>query len=929
MSRATNLGWCIRLGLVLTLAGLASVRAQQVLQYGFETRDPVWLPGPADAAYKELVHKLTDESAHSGARSEFLRLQVENGNYLHYTYDIGKGPVTDELNISVWVKANRPGIQLLCRVVLPRERDPRKPDQPMTTLLKGEQYILVGRWQQLTLRQPVKRLREQQQLLQAELKRDVVPTDAYVDRMVLNLYAGPGQTDVYVDDLEAGPLTEGKPTVDPVVPARPATRRSGEVELRGNQLFVSGQRFFPRIIRHTGAPLRTLRDAGFNAVWLDDGTPPGLMEDAVNLGFWLVPGLQSPFQRDQQGGKVPGTLTSNENFSRKMARYLDQDAILWWDLGNNLTIENFSTVSRTAAAYRAADPMRPLSADVWDGFQRYSRGVDQLALGVHRWPLMTGLEMPAYRDWLSQRRQLATPGTFCWTWIQTHLPDWFTSLVYERESGGSFKEPIGPQPEQIKLMAYTAVGSGYRGVGFWSDRYLADSHTGRDRLLAMALLNQELQLLEPLLVSSEEPKWIATSHPSVQAAIIRSEKAILALPLWLGGGAQFVPGQSAVAGLSFVVPQVPGATQAWEVSPGQVRSLRWERVVGGMKVTLPEFSVASAVVFTSDLGPTGLVVRFQDQQRRMARLAAQWSHDQAKEELDKIEKVVAELEQLGQQVPDEKQLIDKARQFLAGCEAKRRNGEHTEAYLDAQRALRPLRILMRALWEKAVRELDVPVSSPYAVSFFTLPRHYRFWDQLRGLGAAANILSEGNFETAPNNVPVGWLMQEAPSLDDVVATARRVDTEKHTGKQSLMLEIKPKKADLPPPVALERTFLAIHSPSVKLPPGSLVRVTAWAKIPKKIQATADGALIYDSSGGEPLAVRLTEPGNWKRFTVYRRVPESGSINVTLALTGLGAVYFDDVTIEPLVNASVAPPAASAPAPAAPPTARVDTPPARR
>ena len=43
--------------------------------------------------------------------------------------------------------------------------------------------------------------------------------------------------------------------------------------------------------------------------------------------------------------------------------------------------------------------------------------------------------------------------------------------------------------------------------------------------------------------------------------------------------------------------------------------------------------------------------------------------------------------------------------------------------------MRPLRILMRAQWERAVRDLDnLPTASPYAVSFFTLPRHWKFVD---------------------------------------------------------------------------------------------------------------------------------------------------------------------------------------------------------
>ncbi|HJZ58219.1 MAG TPA: hypothetical protein VKE74_24975, partial [Gemmataceae bacterium] len=95
-----------------------------------------------------------------------------------------------------------------------------------------------------------------------------------------------------------------------------------------------------------------------------------------------------------------------------------------------------------------------------------------------------------------------------------------------------------------------------------------------------------------------------------------------------------------------------------------------------------------------------------------------------------------------------------------------------------------------------------------------------------------------------------------------------------------------------------------------LPPGTLVRVSGWVKVPVPISGTADGALFYDDAGGEPLAVRLLhtmEPGEpkpvWKQFHLYRRVPATGQIAVTLALTGVGVAYFDDIRIEPLVPGS--------------------------
>ena len=61
-------------------------------------------------------------------------------------------------------------------------------------------------------------------------------------------------------------------------------------------------------------------------------------------------------------------------------------------------------MSRTVEAIRAADPRRPVGADVWDGFQPYSSFLD--LVGAHRWPLFTSLELDRYRDWLDQRGRL-------------------------------------------------------------------------------------------------------------------------------------------------------------------------------------------------------------------------------------------------------------------------------------------------------------------------------------------------------------------------------------------------------------------------------------------------------------------------------------------------------------------------------------------
>ncbi|HEY7315327.1 MAG TPA: hypothetical protein VH643_38705 [Gemmataceae bacterium] len=913
---ARTIGFLAFASVVLALCIGMIAQGQQMIQYGFEARDPVWVQGPHDAAFRETAHRLTDESIHNGQRSETIQLEAERGTFIHYTYHVGRGPVTDDLNVSLWVRANRPGVQLLARAVFPKERDAKNPDQPLTALLPGDRYQLVNHWQQLSLVSPVKLLRQQQQLLGSNLKRDIDVADAYIDQLVLNVYVGPGETKVWIDDLEVGPVLDapqpsaGQPNGREMTPGRPAVNhRPDEIQLRGRQLLIGGERFFLMGIRHTGTPLKVLRDAGFNTVWLDESSPAGLIEDAANLGFWIVPTLRPPEIVEQPGGRVPGRLVSKEAFATNVSRFLREQAVLCWDLGGNLPIEKCRSVINTAQQIHTVDPMRPLAADVSDGFLNYYHGGDQLLMiGAHRWPLLTSLELPAYRNWLIQRRLLLPSDTFCWTWVQTHLPDWFMTVAYDRNAG-RFTEPIGPQPEQIRLLAYTAIGAGYRGLGFWSDRFLADSHMGRDRLLALALLNQEIRMLEPLLVGvKNDPQWIQaepaanlTLPPPVNAAVLRSEKATLVLPIWMGPGSQYVPSQGHAARLKLKVP-VPENYVAWEISPGRFRSYPSRPVLGGKEIILENFNLTTAIVFTADvIGPTSLVARFQNQQRIMRKDAAQWTHDQAQEELVKVATVHEELKKLGKKLNDGDDLLNTAREWLEKSRKHRLNGEYSEAYTDAQLSLRALRILMREHWDTAVKKLTTPVASPYAVSFYTLPRFWQFVDSVAGQRPGSNVLPDGDFEWPSNEQQKGWAMQEIllPEEAELVkTTAKRVANNPREGKQCLMLQMKAKPSVMPPQV-LQRAFLAIHSPEVRQTPGTVVRVSGWMKVAEPIVGSPDGALIYDSAGGEPLAVRQSLPTPWKQFMLYRTVPASGKIGVTLALTGLGTVYFDDIRIEPL------------------------------
>jgi hypothetical protein len=500
-------------------------------------------------------------------------------------------------------------------------------------------------------------------------------------------------------------------------------------------------------------------------------------------------------------------------------------------------------------------------------------------------------------------------------------------------------------------MAHIALACGCRGIGFWSDRFLADSHHGRDRLQGMALLNAEIDMLSPVVLAAREAtQWLDTNNPNVKAALLRGDRGAVLLPVWLGPGTQFVPDQAAVGELKVVVPLVHDGADPWRITPAGVECLahQTEKKVGGTELTIRDFDMVCPVVFTNDR--PGLVAWWQDYTRKYGKLAARWALDMASVEYEKVAAVHAKLAAMGAAGKGAESLFKLSARYHEEARKEFAAELYDKAHQDALRAMRPLRVIMHDQWKEAVATLDVPTASPYAVSYFTLPKHYELAREVRASRPGGNVLPHGGFEFSgriPNagvrvDALPGWSARSG-TLDKVNMAAGIIPAERFAeqplprkqpeqtkgvfapgrpisqpdegytppvpelGGGLLRLECRYQLEFAPNgdakevrPVPLERTFLAVDSPRVQLPPGTLVRVSGWVKVPHEIIGSADGVLFYDDAGGEPLGVRLPVQPRWKQFHLYRRVPASGQISVTLALTGVGVAYFDDIRIEPLI-----------------------------
>ena len=373
------------------------------------------------------------------------------------------------------------------------------------------------------------------------------------------------------------------------------------------------------------------------------------------------------------------------------------------------------------------------------------------AIGAHRWPLFSGLEMVYYREWLAQRRALIPPGKMTWTWVQTHLPGWLAELVCGQADPPSVAEPIGPHPEQIRILTYLSLAAGHKGLGFWSDQYLDTLHHGRDRMLELALINTEIDMLKPVLFGAESPaRWIGTSDPNVQAAVLAGAKETLVLPVWLGYGTQYTPAQAALPALSLIVPNIPDGATPWLITPAGISEIKAvNRVHGGTQITITEFDTTAAVVFTSDLGPLGKVVRWQDHTRCVR---AGWSPG------TRSSRRSSSSTRRSGPTPASWRPAARTCPTAVGRAVPPGRGVHPPGE-DARRQ-QPVRRRLpggppgaaavagadAGALGQGDRDAGHADGAPFAVSFYTLPEHWKMAHEVRTSRPAGNAFPNGGFE---------------------------------------------------------------------------------------------------------------------------------------------------------------------------------------
>jgi hypothetical protein len=915
-----------RLTLILTLVSLSpaaaflspTARAQGILRDGFEGPETALRAAGGDGKHRVDAHQRVETNPHSGRRCEHLRITGGGATAIYFAYPIRPARVIGELSVGLWLRSDRPGLQVVARVVLPRSLHPQT-GEPLTTLVRGADLRQAGAWQLLRVENLPRAIELQVRVLRSQFGPQVDAREAYVDQVLVNVYGGQGTTSVWFDDLEitgaiepagvAGiraeesgiALTSGT-SLTPL----PSVSNLPEVEFK-RQLTVGGEPFFPRIIEHRGEPLAKLQELGFNCVRLERPASGELLAEAARLRMWLI----APPPPLEELKRAPG---GPQNSGAAPAISPAYDAVLAWDMGSGLTARELDLTRAWASAVQQADGRgRPILCGAIGDLKNYTRPPFKIFL-AERDLLGTTLELERFDNWLAERTQIASAGAPMWVTVPTQASP---ELVEQMRlvSGMQIPPPVW-QESQIRSLVHLALAGRARGICFTSHSRLdAEDSATRMRALALELINLELTLIERWPAAGNFSAMAETSDPgATTGAVIDTEYSRLMLPIYQPRGAQYASGSPAAAQVSFTIAGVPEGDDAYELSLTALRPLRSMRRPGGMFITLGDRSRDSLVVFTRD---PRVIRNLKNGLEKSQRRALHLSRALAAAQLAEFDAVSARLP-----------LSTASRKF--GTEArvavvtdlaeadKLAATDITRAYDESRHALQILRQLERVSWEQ-VTQGATPLADPLLSTVAALPYRESLQRRLAASPLTLNRLPEGGCENLAAMMAAGWKHYQHPQ-PAIQTSVDLVPTAAHSGTVGLLLRAAPADEKLTPS-AVESPAVWVTTAPIAVETGDLVQIEAWVRIDSPIASSVDGLVMLDSHSGEALAMRLHKTAGWRQVTLYRAATQPGPFAVTFALAGLGAAAIDDVTLKivqraatagPVAPGAFGPPAAAAP-----------------
>jgi hypothetical protein len=812
------------------------------------------------------------------------------GTFALLGLDVGRARVIQELRPTVWVKANRTGVQITARVVLPRSRDPRD-NHPITIRVDGDVYQDPGAWRQLAIRDLPLQVQRKTRVLRghAQFQGGIDEREAYVDLVMINAYGGAGVTEVCLDDLEIYGYSDaslppaslayddnGSPeswraadrTAESARNVLGASGPNQSSHLEGATLVAGQGPIAVRMIDHQGESFAWLQSIGFNTVRLTRPATAQELALARQLNLWLV--------------APPPHATGRSEITDEHRR------VICWSLGDNLGTRDLDQVRNIANQVRRDDPQteRPLLVAPSDEIWSYRRIADVLVIGSETLGASGGFTQYE-ANLAAYARSMARPAPW-WAKIQSEPCH---ETVAQLRSLSTTNVSISLEAEQIRLMVLTAIANGASGIYFSSSAPLDVSEPAAQlRAAVLSAINQELSLVEPWLAGPSKCETIETGVKGVYASVWSTERSKLMLIMQRHPDDQFSLAPRTSQSVQLLLSGAPPSWRAYRVLPDRLAPLRAVQTGGGTRITAPEVTYASWIVVTDDPLTTNFLAH---RQRIDLGSHAKSRHEVISRELSEVERVLGLGPEGFAARPELARPLEEGRIAARQCQRLLDVTDFAGAVAMADQAEHALARVRRKVWSEAVGRFSSRTSSPGCTLFSTLPSH---WELIRRTSSgvwSVNMLPAGEMEDIRYMHNTGWRQHSGSQYQNQTTVELSPDRPKQ-GRYSLHMKCGPTENAID-----KNATVQITSAPVQIPVGAVTRVSAWVRAASTNSQNRPILRVCDSVGGVSLAEDVLPCNDWTPVTIYRVVPEAAPLIITFELLTAGDAWIDAVNVEVL------------------------------
>ena len=531
-----------------------------------------WKVERSDCQAIVKFHAIEASNETLSGTAEHIQIRGGAGTFCYAARATEKSHVIADYDARIRIRSDRTGITAHARIVFPHAIDKRT-NEAVSVLVLCDKYDAPGSWQELRINGLAKRLNEHIRYVRGLNGRAVDVSGAYIDGHVLNIFGGPGTTNVLVGEshttgnvslgsVRAGPDYDRRTQQISPVAKRPRATIDGGLLRLGEELFV------PSVLEYRGEPLAMVAKLGFNTVVLSHLPSARFMADVEQNNLWVM---------------CPPPLRSLMGSTQSL------DRVIFWNMGKVIgrpTLE----YSKAIEQLRMDDPRQRLlvcgagSEESMDtgSLRHVARFADVIVadFGVQN---ASGDSIVNRFDRLHQRDRAT--GSQSLTWAKVDSND---SLF--RQSG-------------VEVLQ-AAIAAGANGIWFQSNGPLNENDAKTQlRRTTIAAANLKLQSIRPWAVGVGQRRVVSrTAQPRTRVVQIVANDAALLL----------IVRDNSLDSQPIVItsPTTTESSDAFQLLPTGLRPLKTRRVSGGLAITVDEVDPTSPLVVTENRIATNQLARF-------------------------------------------------------------------------------------------------------------------------------------------------------------------------------------------------------------------------------------------------------------------------------------------------------------------------------